>query len=202
MLWWLWQSRAPSTILVTFSTHANSDVRFGECLTLMLEHSVISPLPISWALWSQRPDLLIKRTNSESINSRRVPQTEISISRHLAIEHFQIDNVSWSWSAGYFRHPVGGEVPSPWTRLDSIDSRFVRFRSRSDSNEFFMKKYLKTKKLEHFPKVRFFFVRKNLTFSSKSGGTSDPTTIVVGSNVPPKKSSFFSGKKANFGKML
>ena len=30
MLWWLWQSRAPSTILVTFSTHANSDVRFGE----------------------------------------------------------------------------------------------------------------------------------------------------------------------------
>ena len=41
MLWWLWQSRAPSTILVTFSTHANSDVRFGECLTLTLEHSII-----------------------------------------------------------------------------------------------------------------------------------------------------------------
>ena len=27
MLWWLWQSRAPPAILVTFSTHANSDVR-------------------------------------------------------------------------------------------------------------------------------------------------------------------------------
>ena len=111
MLWRLWQSRAPPTILVTFSTHANSDVRFVECLTLMLEHTVIFP-QISWALWSQRPDLPIKRTNSESINSRRVPQTEVPISRHLAIEHFQIDNISRSWAAGDFRHPAGGEVPA------------------------------------------------------------------------------------------
>ena len=51
-----------------------------------------------------------------------------------------------------------------------------RFRTRSDSTKIFMEKYLKTKKLEHFPEVRF-FCRKNVTFSS----------IWLKTSTPPKK---------------
>ena len=82
-------------------------------------------------------------------------------------QHFQIVDFSRSWAVGDFRHPAGGKVPSAWTHLDLIDSRFVRFRSRSDCTEIFSKKYLKTKKLEHFQKVRV-FLEKKVTFSSIS----------------------------------
>ena len=87
--------------------------------------------------------------------------------------NFQIVDFSRSWAVGDFRHPAGSKVPSPWTRLDLIDSRFVRFRSRSDCTEIFIKKSLKTKKLENFLKVRFFFNQKG----NFLGGTLDPTTI-------------------------
>ena len=35
-------------------------------------------------------------------------------------------------------------------RQETKDPGFVRFRSRSDRTEIFIKKYLKTKKLQHF----------------------------------------------------
>ena len=79
------------------------------------------------------------------------------------IEHFQIIDFSRSWAVGDFRHPEGGKVPSPWTRQDFIDSRFVRFRSRSDSTEIFMKKIFKNNKVRAFSQSSLFW-RKNVTF--------------------------------------